>query len=107
VARELKKTQESLNDANNKATNEKTALLGELKAINILLKGKDTDKDELNKQVASIKDRLDTILNIEGRDVETVLEARQAQHLQDLKDTKLILNPEEKKALDFSAGYYY
>lgn len=107
VARELKLTQESLLDANNKATNEKTELLKELKAINVLLKGTDTDKDALNKQIESIKNRLNEILNIEGRDVETVKEKRQAEHLDALKEKDLILTEEEKKALDYAAGYFY
>ncbi|CAG8710033.1 11043_t:CDS:2, partial [Cetraspora pellucida] len=98
LAINLKTTQESLDDANNKANNEKTQLLAELKAINVKIGTGGTIPEEINQQIDAIKKRLETILDIEGRDVLTVKEQQQAQHLQALKDSKLILSEEEKKA---------
>ncbi len=108
LAGELKTTQESLNDANNKATNEKIELAKELKALNEKLGNPLTPIDEdIEKQLDAIKGRLNHILEVEGRDVQTVLEARQRDYINYLKNDKLLLTPEERQAINYAAGYYY
>lgn len=108
LAGELTLTQTSLKDANDKATNEKTQLLADLKAINDKI-GNTTGTlpEEINQQIDAIKARLDTILEAERGDAITVLEKRQADNLTQLQNEAKILNEHEKKALDYAAGYYY
>lgn len=109
LAVELGNTQTSLKEANDKATNEKTELLKQLKEINqnLLKDPLAPNDDDLQKQLDAIKGRLAYILETERKDTITIIEQRQAYYLNELKNKDLILNDEEKKTLDFIAGYYY
>jgi len=108
LAGELKTTQESLKDANDKATNEKADLLKQLKELNEKLNNPLTPAEEdIQIQLDAIKGRLAHILEAERKDIITVLEARQTYYLKELQDKSLILNDQEKKALDYAGGYYY